>query len=254
MEAPRGEGHGVFPPRPAARPLDPPADTWFSFPAPTIWARFIQRPPHLAREATTTQTDSGPVLIACHICDALLSEPPAGAPRTRCPRCGAILTTERPGALDGVLAATLTTVALLGAGVFLPFVNIEAAGRRQYASVFDAVAAAGGEAWPLALAVGAMVVALPLIRALALLWVLVPLRLGRPVLPFARPAFRLAVELRPWSMVEVFLIGVIVALVKMAGLAIVGLGAAFWLFLVLTVVVFCEDAALCRRSIWRRLA
>lgn len=242
------------PPRRPAGRLDPVADPWFSlFLAPARLARSIRRP-HLAVEATTTQTETGPDLIACYACDALLSEPPAGAARTRCPRCGSVLTTEQPGALDGVLATTLTTIVLLGAGVFLPFVNIEASGRRQYASVFDAIVAAGGETWPLALAVGAMVVALPLTRAVALLWVLAPMRLGRPPLPFARAAFRLAIELRPWSMVEIFVIGVIVALVKISGLAIVGLGAAFWLFLILAVVVFCEDAALCRRSIWRRLA
>ncbi len=174
--------------------------------------------------------------------------------RARCPRCGAVLTTERAGALDSVLAAAISTVVLLAAAVFLPFITIEAAGRHRDAAVFDAIIAAGGEAWPLAVAVGAMVVALPLARALALLWVLAPIRLGFAPAPQARAAFRLAIELRPWSMMEIFIIGVAVALVKISGMAIVGLGAAFWLFVALAAVALYEDTALCRRTIWRILS
>lgn len=193
-------------------------------------------------------------LIACHACDALLTEPAPGAPRTRCPRCGTVLTTERAGALDGVIAAKLASVALLVAALFLPFIDIEASGRKQHAVVADAAAAAGAEAWALALAVGAMIIALPLARAVALLWVLVPLRLGRRPLPQARAVFRLALELRPWSMVEVFVIGVVVALVKISGLALVDLGPAFWLFIAVALISLYEDAALCRRTVWRMLA
>lgn len=190
-------------------------------------------------------------LVACHACDALLFEPPPGARRALCPRCGSVLTTERAGSLDGVLAAAVSTLALLGAAVALPFISIAAAGRRTEASVLDAAVAAGGEARALTLAVGAAIVALPATRALALIWTLAPLRFGRPPAPLAREAFRLAVELRPWSMMEIFVIGVVVALVKVAGIAHVGLGAAFWLFVALAAVALYEDAALCRRTVWR---
>lgn len=200
---------------------------------------------------------TGDGLIACHACDALLNEPPAGARRARCPRCGAALLADRAGSLDGVLAAAAATLVLLAAASALPFLSIEAAGFRRDAAVLDAARAAGsgagGEAWPLAVAVGAAILALPALRALALLWALLPLRLGRPPAPRARAAFRLAVELRPWAMTEIFLIGVAVALVKVAGLALIGLGAAFWLFVALAALAFYEDAALCRRSVWRAL-
>lgn len=194
---------------------------------------------------------TGGPLVACHACDALLYEPPEGVRRARCPRCGAVLATERAGSLDGVIAAAVSTLVLLGAAVALPFISIDAAGRYSEASVLDAAIAVGGEARALTLAVFAAIVALPATRALALIWTLAPLRLGRPPAPFSREAFRLAVELRPWSMMEIFVIGVVVALVKVAGIASVGLGAAFWIFVALAAVAFYEDAALCRRTVWR---
>lgn len=201
--------------------------------------------------------ETGDDLIACQTCDALLTEPPAtlarGA-RARCPRCGAVLAKGSGHALDGAIAAALCTVMLIAAATALPFVSLIAGSRERTATVIDAAAAAGGDAWPLAVAVGALILGVPLLRALALLYALVPLRLGRDRARGARGAFRLAVELRPWSMVEVFVIGVAVALVKIVDLAEVGLGGAFWLFAALALVAFYEDAVLAPRAIWRRLS
>ena len=195
-----------------------------------------------------------PEFIACHACDALLREPPLtpGA-RARCPRCDAVLNEGRAHSTDGVIASAAATIALLITALLLPFVSLRAGGVARDAWLVDAMRAAGGDFWPLALAVGAAIAAIPLTRAAALLYVLVPIRLGAAPPAGARAAFRLAVELRPWSMVEIFIIGVVVALVKVAGLASVSLGAAFWIFVCLAGVAFYEDAALCRRSVWRML-
>lgn len=197
----------------------------------------------------------GAELIACHACDALMTEPPRqpGA-RMRCRRCGALLTTDREHSSDGVIAAAVATIFLLAAALALPFISLRAGGAERAAGLIDAMEAAGGEAWPLAFAVGAAIAAIPVTRAVAHLYVLAPMRLGFAPLPGARGAFRLAVELRPWSMIEIFIIGVAVALVKVAGLASVSLGAAFWIFVCLAGVAFYEDAALCRRTVWRMLA
>lgn len=193
-------------------------------------------------------------LIACHHCDALLKDVPApqGA-RSRCPRCRAVLTEDRAHSTDGVIGAAIATIALLGAALALPFISLRAGGLAKDAGLIDAMEAAGGAAWPLTLAVGAAIAAIPVARAVALIYVLAPIRLGAQPLSGARSAFRLALELRPWSMVEIFIIGVVVALVKVADLASVHLGAAFWIFIGLACVAFYEDAALCRRTVWRML-
>ncbi len=193
--------------------------------------------------------------LACHSCDALLLdvEPEVNA-RVTCPRCGTVLTSTLRHSTDGVLASAFCVIVLMGAAMLLPFISLSAGGISRSAGILDAAEAVGGEAWLLALAVGAMIAAIPVMRAIALIYVLLPIRLGRAPAPGARAMFRLAIELRPWSMVEIFVIGVVVALVKVAGLAVVGLGAAFWMFIALAMVAFYEDAALCRRTVWRMLA
>lgn len=191
-------------------------------------------------------------LIACRTCDALWRDDrPAPGERMRCPRCRAVLRTSRPAALDRVLAFALATPPLMAIALTASFLTLSGGGAQQEASVIDAAnAVAHANTWPLALAVGALIVALPLLRALALAHVLLPIRLGRGPARRAARAFRLAVELRPWAMAEIFLIGVAVVLVKVSGLASVSLGLAFWSFVALAALALMEDAALCERSVW----
>ena len=80
-----------------------------------------------------------------------------------------------------------------------------------------------------------------------------PLVAGRPPFAGATRAFRLSERLRPWSMAEIFIIGVAVALVKVAGLATVSLGPAFWAFAILVLVTVLQDNAMCRYTIWKTL-
>ncbi len=195
-------------------------------------------------------------LIACTTCDALHAVG-AGPPmhgRLRCTRCGSVLLRAPRGALDGILGSALATVILVISAVFFPFLEISAKGLRSAASLVDvAFAFSQGITAPLAIAVILMIVVLPVVRAAALGWALLPLRLGRPALPGAKRAFRLASELKPWSMAEVFIIGVVVALVKIGGMATVGLGPAFWELTLIVLIVALESTSLCEKTVWRML-
>ncbi len=202
-----------------------------------------------------SETDALNGLTACGTCDALWrDEAPGPGQRARCPRCHTVLRTTRPAAMDRVLAFALATPPLMAIALTASFLTLSGGGARQEASVIDAAAAvADADTWPLALAVGALIIALPVLRALALAYVLLPIRLrGRPARQAAR-AFRLAVVLRPWAMAEIFLIGVAVALVKVTGLASVAMGPAFWSFVALAALALMEDAALCERSVWDQI-
>lgn len=194
-------------------------------------------------------------ICACPVCDALWRDrAPRAGERVRCRRCRAVLRTGRPEGFDRVLAIALATPVLMLVGVTASFLTLSGGGARLESSVLDAaMAVATDDTWALAVAVGALIVALPAARALALVYVLLPLRLGRPAARRAAEAFRFAIEIRPWSMAEIFVIGVAVALVKVSGLASVALGPAFWSFTALAALTLIEDAALCERSIWARI-
>ena len=74
-----------------------------------------------------------------------------------------------------------------------------------------------------------------------------------PARPRRRAAFRIAAHLKPWAMAEVFLIGVVVALVKIGGMATIDLGPAFWAMAGLVLLVVLEGASLSEWSIWQTL-
>ncbi len=194
-------------------------------------------------------------LLACPHCDALHSaaEPPPGG-RLRCRRCGAVMMTNRPGALDRTLAASFASVILMVGAMLFPFLELSTYGLHRQASVLDAALAfSKGAMVPLAIAVGMLIIVIPMIRAVALTYVILPLRLGRPPAPGATIILRLAARLKPWAMAEIFIIGVVVALVKVAGMASITLGPAFWALAFLVLLVVLEGASLCEWSLWRTL-
>ena len=89
---------------------------------------------------------------------------------------------------------------------------------------------------PVALLVLATTILCPLLQLCILIYLLVPMSYQR------RPAgFGVLVNalqaLRPWGMVEVFLLGILVAIVKLSSLAQVIAGPALWAFVALTVLL-----------------
>lgn len=209
----------------------------------------------MANPATPPEATPAAELIACPACDALhrAGEPPEGG-RLRCVRCGAVLLTNRPGALDRTLAAAFASLILMAGAILFPFLELHTFGLHRKASVLDAALAfSSGLMIPLAVAVGMLIIVIPLVRAIALAYVILPLRLGRTPAAHARDALRLASDLRPWAMAEIFIIGVVVALVKVAGMASVTLGPAFWALAAFVLLVVLEATSLCERSLWRRL-
>lgn len=194
-------------------------------------------------------------LIACPQCDALHHAriPPPGE-RAACRRCGTVLIAPRAGAYLHVLLLAGSVMILMIGAIFFPFLQLRVAGLHSEASIFDAARAfAEGDTAPLVIPVFALIVLIPVLRVLLIAYVLTPLVLGRPPLRRATTAFRLAEDLRPWSMAEIFVIGVAVALVKVADLAQVILGPAFWMFAALVIVTVLQDTTMDRWSLWRAL-
>jgi paraquat-inducible protein A len=194
-------------------------------------------------------------LIVCPVCDALLrdTQPPLGG-RARCPRCGAVLLTALPQAMTRIVMLAATALVLMLAGIGFPFLRISAGGRVEHSSLIDAVTAySTGLLYPLTFALAALIVILPLVRLLCVLYTLAPMALGDRPWRHATAAFRLSGRLRPWAMAEVFIVGVAVALVKVADLARITLGPAFWALCALVVVNVVFDMLMCRLTVWKTL-
>ncbi|MBY4727410.1 MULTISPECIES: paraquat-inducible protein A [Burkholderia] len=179
-------------------------------------------------------------LVACHECDLLFWRPPRlRALAAHCPRCRARVGGSAHGrpALDRRCAIALAALFTLVIAQAFPIVALDAAGIASHATLADAVAALRLHGQP---AVAAIVfcttMLFPLLELAAWLYVLVPLRAGR-IPPRFEPVLRNMQRLRPWSMVEVFLLGILVTIVKMTSVAHVIPGPALFAFGALTVML-----------------
>ena len=186
-----------------------------------------------------------PDLLACPECDLLHAAPthhaqPAvqdTAPRARragrhleCARCHAPLGVSRHRTFDRPAAFALASLVALAIAHLEPVLTIELQGRERSATLWDAAWTLYDEgAWLVTALVLLTTLVNPLVETLAICWVLLPLRRGR-LAPAFEVVLRALVAVRPWVMVEVFMLGVLVAFVKLSSLAIVLPGPGLWAF------------------------
>ena len=194
-------------------------------------------------------------LVACPACDTLhrLGEVPDGA-RAACVRCHRVLVAPRADAMTKIVMLALTAIVLMITAVSFPFLSLQAQGLTQKSSVIDAVMAfSTGLFVPLALAVAALIIVLPLVRLGAIVWAVAPMAFGDAPAPGAALALRTAQALKPWAMAEVFIVGTTVALVKIAGLATLTIGPAFWALVALVAVTVVLDQIMSSLILWKTL-
>ena len=194
-------------------------------------------------------------LIVCPVCDATYQlQRPRNGERAVCGRCHYVLIAPRAKAGMQMIAVAIAVVVLTIAASVFPFLEISAGGRSNAVSILDAALTfTEGPMLVLALSTAAFIIFVPMLRMLLTLYVLVPVVLDRPPARHAIRAFRVSEAMRPWSMAEIFALGCAVALVKVADLASVSFGPAFWMFGFLAVLVLVQDGFLCKWSVWNSL-
>ncbi|MEM8850865.1 MAG: paraquat-inducible protein A [Pseudomonadota bacterium] len=194
-------------------------------------------------------------LVCCPVCDALHEVGTvAEGQRLRCVRCGTIIAVGQSEAITRIVVLAVTALILMSIVVFYPFLTLRNGVFASRASVFETVMSfSEGVMAPLSFAVAAFVIILPVARLATLIWALGPLAINRAPLPGATFALRWAEILRPWAMAEIFMVGVAVALVKLADLATLQMGPAFWSFGAIVVITTLKDTQMSKHSIWKTL-
>ena len=193
-------------------------------------------------------------VVACIDCDRLhrLGPVPEGGV-ARCARCGGVLRRRARDGLERTLALALSAAVLFAVANAFPFLSFEMKGRVTETTLATGVVDLyrGGKA-EIAALVGLTIVAAPAAQIGLLLWLLIPLRVGR--VPWRLPAaFRLLRHVQPWSMMEVFLIGILVAITKLMGMATIVPGLALWSFVALMLVLAGANASFDPESVWERV-
>jgi paraquat-inducible protein A len=194
-------------------------------------------------------------MLACPECD-LLQRAPASAAwgAVACRRCGATLYRRVPRALDAALALMLAAAVLFAVANVCPVMSLEMQGRHNEAT-FLGMAKALHEAGmtSVAILVTATVVVMPALEILAMLWLLVPLRLG--VAPDGLEVVsRTLAAVRPWAMVEVFTLAALVSIGRLGRLAELELGAGFWAMGAVMFLFAVTDTIFDEHALWARAA
>ena len=148
------------------------------------------------------------------------------------------------------LAFALTALILFLLANAFPLMAIALAGRGQTVRLGSGVAGlAEHDLLPLALFVFTISIMAPLGRVLALGYVLFHLnRQGQP--RHLMPVLRLAERMRPWAMLDVFLVGALIAITKLHDLAEIDIGVGFWALGSLVLILAGFDMAIDRRMLW----
>lgn len=189
-------------------------------------------------------------MVACHECDALNRVALQGAGRCLCHRCSAELHCYDELELTKSLAFLLAgLVVFLIANIF-PVVGLEIGGMHLATNLIETAYRLQQQGmWMVGLLVFFTGFLLPAIELLGMLYLLLPLCLGRA--PSAFPQVMRMVQLvHPWGMVEVFLLGVLVSLVKLAHMASVHPGVGLWAFFVLIVLFALNVSRFDSVSLW----
>lgn len=207
------------------------------------------------RAARVSKEDGASGIIACHECDLIHTIVSLGHGETaKCTRCGAVLYRQKRDSLDRSLNFTVTGLILFALSNAFPFMMIEIEGRRQSNTLISGAV----EFWQsgfegLAVLVFLMSILLPLLTLLGMLYILLPIKLGRR--PWRLTSiFRYIETLRPWAMMEVYILGVLVALVKLADFATVIPGLSLYTFAALIIVTAAASAAFDPRIVWEKLS
>jgi len=177
------------------------------------------------------------VVIVCPSCD--LAHRAGTAPaveRTRCARCRALLQRPENGRIDTAIALAFSALVLFVLSNAYPLVAIQSNGSTRATTLVGAALGfyRQGHAGLASLVLITTVVG-PFLQIVSLLYLLIPLR-GKRQAPGQNTIYRLLAQVRPWTFIEVFMLGALVALVRVAAYARVIPGVALWScgFLMLT--------------------
>jgi len=179
-----------------------------------------------------------PHLVVCEHCDRVYRRVAlARGGVARCEVCGAVLYRAEKFDIDQWLALTVAAAIVFALANVYPVMQIGMSGLHNEATLWQAVMALGhGLAAPIAVPAGAAAIVVPFLQIVLLGWVLGFARFGRRAPAFAL-AMRMLNALRPWSMVEVCLLGALVAIVKLSGFLAVLPGVGIWATAALTVLI-----------------
>lgn len=196
-------------------------------------------------------------LVGCHECDMLLRKPQlAVGDRAECPRCGFVLYSHNHQVIRRSLALVLAALLLYIPANFLPIMQINILGQGSEDTIWSGVLSlygAGGLFKIIALVVFLCSMVIPLVKLLIQLSVLLSIRfeLGRS---YGLLFYRMYHHMREWGMLEVYMVGILVSIVKLIDIASPTLDFGLACFIALLLVQVWLEVTMEPHQIWAELS
>jgi paraquat-inducible protein A len=193
-------------------------------------------------------------LVGCPHCDLLQRipqlQPGASA---RCPRCNEELWRRKEDSLQRPLALTIAAAVLYVVANTVPMLGLTAVGRESFTTVFGGALHLWSAGWKsVAVLVLFTAVVAPGLQIGMMLAILLGARRERPR-RWVGTLLRYYAFVSTWSMIEVMILGVLVALIKIAEVATVIPGLALFVLGALVFLVAAIEASFDPRRVWERV-
>ena len=191
-------------------------------------------------------------LVGCHACDQVSRLPDSHANRMSCPRCGATLHARHPKSVAQTWALLIAACLLYIPANLLPVMRTTSLGATQSDTIMSGVIYfIKSGSWPLALIIFVASVVVPVAKLVVIAVLLVSVQRRSRWRPRDRMRlFRVVELIGPWSMVDVFVVTILVALVQLGGLATIEPGAGALAFAAVVVLTMFGAETFDSRLIW----
>lgn len=189
--------------------------------------------------------------LACPDCDLVLPkvQPPKGN-RTECPRCGCVLLNHCRETVSRSLALALSGLIFYFPAIFLPLLTFRKLGLSETGNILNTVVEfIDQEYFLVALIVFLSAVLFPLVKLSLLAAVSFCLKIDRHP-EFLKLFFRIYNYLDSWAMVEVFLLGIMITIIKMQDSTEIYFNTGFFCFIGLVLVTMTTSLSVCKESFW----
>lgn len=209
---------------------------------------FSAFPPHLKTRAPVG-------FSACPDCDLLLKdtkgrEGVAQGRKSSCPRCGSVLYSPGKNSVERTLALSLTGLILFPPAMLLPVMTLDAMGLTMATNLVHGIFVLFGSGFhAVAILVLLTGVAVPFIKLLVLFVVSLSIQL-KSTSDLLILFFRLYQFLDEWGMLEIYMLGILVSIMKLKDLARLSYGMGLFCFTALLIITVCTAISLDEHRFW----
>jgi len=200
--------------------------------------------------ARTARTAS---LVSCTVCHLLVRRHPAApGPAGKCPRCGAALHARKPNSIARTWALVIAAFILYVPANVLPITKVTSLGATQSDTIMSGVIYfVQTGMWPIALVIFIASIFVPVLKLLMLLFLVISVQHRSTWRPKDRTRlYRITEAIGRWSMTDIFVVTILVALVHLGALANIEAQAGAVFFAAVVVITMLAAMSFDPRLIW----